>query len=125
MKTLTALLLSTLVLVQAQAHHAEAMFDHTHPLTVTGAVKNYLWANPHTLIYLETTAPSGKPEVIVFEGGPASIMKTHGWTRVTLKAGDKLTLTYYPRRDGKSGGMLLTATTTDGKIMSWRATATP
>ena len=107
------------------AHHAEAVFDHSQTLSVTGTVKEYLWANPHTNIYLEITDASGRSSIAVFECGPANAMLRAGWTRETLSVGEKLTLRYYPRRDLKAGGQLLFATRADGSVLRWQAVATP
>jgi hypothetical protein len=124
MKIWGALALTLLLVDHAVAHHAEAMFDHSRTLSVTGTVKEYLWANPHVLIYLEITDARGRSDVSVFEGGSAIVMKRNGWTRDSLSVGDKLAISYSPRRDGKPGGMLLTATLSDGKTLGWRPAAT-
>ena len=31
----------------AAAHHSIAMFDNQNPTTLTGTVKEFIWANPH------------------------------------------------------------------------------
>src|SRR5882757_6117750 len=91
----------------ALAHHAEATFDLSRVLSVTGTIKEYLLANPHTLIYLEVTDSSGKTDLAVFQGGSAMVMTRNGWSRSSLKVGDKIQIDYYPRRDKKPGGMLI------------------
>jgi hypothetical protein len=40
------------------------------------------------------------------------------WTRTTLKAGDKITVSYRPLRDGKNGGMFITGKMETGKILT-------
>jgi hypothetical protein len=92
---------------------------------VIGTVKEFLWANPHTLIYLEVPGISGKSDVLAFEGGSAGIMRRNGWSRRSVKVGDKLTIEFHPRRDKKPGGMLITATLTDGTKLGWQPATTP
>lgn len=37
----------------AIAHHSIAMFDRGHPIVLTGTVREYRFASPHTIILLE------------------------------------------------------------------------
>jgi Family of unknown function (DUF6152) len=105
---------------QAIAHHAEALYDRGRTLSVSGTVKAFLWANPHTLIYLEVSDSSGRSDVDVFEGGSVIVMRRSGWARDSLKVRDKVAITFHPRRDNKRGGMFLTASRTDGSVLGWR-----
>ena len=43
-------------------------FDRSKLATVPGIVKEFLWANPHALIYLEVTGAGGRIDVDLFEG---------------------------------------------------------
>jgi len=110
---------------QAVAHHAEAVYDRAQTLSVSGTVKIFLWANPHTLIYLEVTDSNGRTDVDVFEGGSVAVMQRSGWARDSLKVGDKLTIRYHPRRDTRHGGQLLTAARMDGTTLGWRPAMEP
>jgi Family of unknown function (DUF6152) len=118
---------SLLLLLTGQviAHHAEAEYDRTRTLSVSGTVKAFLWANPHTLILLEVTDSSGRTDVDVFEGGSVIVMRRTGWARDSLKVGDKVAITFHPRRDNKRGGMFLTASGTDGRVLGWRPATDP
>jgi len=40
-----------------------------------------------------------------------------GWKFNTLKAGDKVDVTFYPLRNGKPGGMLKTIKVADGRTL--------
>ncbi len=122
MKIWSALALTLLYTTQVTAHHAEAAFDPGNLASVSGMVKDFLWANPHSLIYLEVTAASGQIDVNVFEGGSVKAMRRSGWSARSLKPGDKVTLEYHPRRDHKPGGMLVAATRSDGKKLVWQPT---
>ena len=41
-----------------------------------------------------------------------------GWTRNTLKPGDKLTVTIHPMRSGEPGGMFMNAKRPDGEVLT-------
>lgn len=125
MNTSPALLLAALLSTPVMAHHAEALFDRSQTQSTTGTVAEFLWANPHTNIYLEVTGADGRSSVAVFEGGSAIAMRRAGWTRATLAVGDKVALSFYPRRDVKPGGQLISATLADGRVLLWRPPGTP
>ena len=47
--------------------------------------------NPHSIIFFEVTDKTGKTERWQAELGSANqLNRTEGWTRTTLKAGDKI-----------------------------------
>lgn len=122
MKTSYALALTVLCARQAVGHHAEGEFAHNRLTSAVGTVKEYLWVNPHALIYLQVTSASGRTEVTIFEGGSVKLMKRAGWTSNSLKPGDKVTVDYHPRRDKRPGGMFVTATLADGQKLTWQPT---
>jgi hypothetical protein len=125
MKTWTALVLTALLDSPVQAHHAGALFDHSQTLAANGNVREYLWANPHTNIYLEVADGAGRSDLLIFEGGPAIAMRRSGWAQDTLKVGDKINIRYYPRRDLKPGGQLVSATLADGRTLNLRLGSAP
>ncbi len=121
MKIWSALALMLLYASAATAHHAEAAFDHHKLMSVQGTVKEFLWANPHSVVYLEVTGPGSQTDVNVFECGSVQIMRRNGWTASSLMPGDKVTIDYNPRRDKTPGGMLVAVTLADGKKLSWQS----
>lgn len=120
MKIWKALVPMLLYTSYVTAHHAEAAFDQNKLASVPGTVKEFLWANPHALVYLEVIGPSGRIDVNVFEGGSVQAMRRKGWSDASLKSGDKVTIDYHPRRDKAPGGMLVAATLADGKKLTWQ-----
>ena len=122
---IAALALTLLFTIDAVAHHSEAAFDQDQIVSVSGTVKEYLWVNPHVRIYLEVSDARGRSDVTVFQGGPPVDMERRVWSRDSVKAGDKLTITYHPRRDKKPGGMLVTATLANGKVLGWQSATMP
>lgn len=107
------------------AHHAESLYDRSKAQSVDGTVTEYLWANPHTNIYLTVTQPDGRNNIAVFEGGSAMGMRRSGWTSTSLAVGDKISVSYYARRDLKSGGQLIAATLADGRTLHWQTAGAP
>jgi len=100
----------------ALAHHSFAMFDFQASKTVTGTVEQFDWTNPHTFIWLQVpTAAGGASERYGFEGMSPNFLGRRGWSKSTLKPGDKVTVTYHPLKDGSKGGTYQKVTLSDGK----------
>jgi len=101
----------------AFAHHSFAMFDITKQQTVTGTVSRIDWTNPHIWLWIDVPNDKGGSDTYGFEGMSPNFLARRGWTRTTLKAGDKITVNYRPMKDGKNGGMFMTAKA-NGKALS-------
>ena len=41
-----------------------------------------------------------------------------GWSKSTLKPGDKVSVTFRPMRDGSNGGMFMTAKRPTGEVLT-------
>jgi hypothetical protein len=103
----------------ALAHHSFAMFDFKASKTVTGTVEQFDWTNPHTFIWLQVpTAAGGGSERYGFEGMSPNFLGRRGWTKSTLKPGDKVTVTYHPLKDGSKGGTYQKVMLSDGKELN-------
>ena len=87
----------------ADAHHSFAMFDPSKARTLKGTVKEFRWVNPHVSLFVlaETT---GAPEVWAVELTSPGNLTRLGWSRKSLKAGDKVLVEINPLRDGQHGG---------------------
>jgi hypothetical protein len=98
----------------AQAHHSAARFDLTiRDHYVTGIVKEFKAANPHTKIVLEITDEKGTRDV-EFEGHSLNNYYRGGWREGLIKAGDKIKLQAAPTKDGSDGGYALGVIAADG-----------
>lgn len=96
-----------------QAHHSAAQFDFTiRDAMVTGKVKQFDVANPHTVIVLEISDEKGVRDV-EFEGHSRNNYFRSGWRPELVDVGDTITLTIAPARRGE-GGYALSVTTADG-----------
>ena len=101
----------------AWAHHSFAMFDMSKNLTLEGTVKDFQWTNPHVWIDLVVTDPaSGQPVVWAVECNSTAVLGRSGWKRDSIKAGDKISLTIHPLKQGTNGGTLLSASV-DGQTI--------
>jgi len=98
----------------ALAHHSFAMFDNAKKIDVKGTVKEIQWTNPHVWLEMVVTE-NGQQKTYDFEGGAVAVLKKFGWTKDTVKAGDTITLTAHPFKDGKPGGSIDFVTLTDGR----------
>jgi hypothetical protein len=109
----------------AQAHHSMAMFDSTKKVTLTGSVKEFQWTNPHAYIQLMVKDPKGATTEWSLEMGAPMYLYARGWRPSTLKAGQQIHVTINPLRSGKSGGVVLDASTADGKPLGKQLQGTP
>ena len=100
------------------AHHSFSVFNTSETKTVTGTVKEIEWTNPHIWLWVNVTNDKGGVDVYAFEGMSPNFLERRGWTRTTLKAGDKITVDYNPLRDGKNGGMFRTGRMENGKTLT-------
>ena len=99
----------------AMAHHATTMFDRDKVLTITGVIKEVQWTNPHVGIFVTGTLKDGDtPTIWVLEvSSPGNLTRAGGWTRNSVKAGDKVSVDFWPLRNGTKGGYLKKVTLTD------------
>ena len=91
---------------QAFAHHSfSAEFDATKPFKMTGVVTRLEWANPHTYFYLDVTDErTGKVTNWSMEMGNPNALLRAGWSRNTMKAGDKISVEGSLAKDGSPAG---------------------
>ena len=113
-----ALAVLVVAVVPAAAHHSFAAFDMTNQKTVTGAVKQVDWTNPHIWIWIDVANDKGGSDTYAFEGMSPNFLARRGWTRTTLHVGDTITVSYRPMKDGKKGGMFIGGTTAAGKLLT-------
>ena len=88
----------------ALAHHSFAMYDSARQITIEGVVKEVQWANPHVWIQIMVPNAAGSEEEWSVECTSVNFMTRRGFTRHTIKAGDKISVTLSPLKDGSHGG---------------------
>ena len=107
------------VTATAWAHHSGAGVDRTRTITITGIVKEFRWTNPHSWIDLEVTDAKGAT-VWSIEMNPPPYLVRSGWKASTLKQGDKVSVTLNPIRTGEPGGIFVSVTLGDGRVLDGR-----
>ena len=97
------------------AHHSTTMFDRDKTIALSGVVKELHWTNPHVAIYIENNVKQANADTgmwLVELTSPGNLVRS-GWSRNTIKPGDKVTADVHPLRDGSKGAALNKITLTD------------
>lgn len=85
------------------AHHNSApLYDDSKSVTVEGTVKEFRFINPHARVHVAVVDASGKSVEWMAEGANAGVLRRLGWTGNEMKAGDRVTITGSPARDGSA-----------------------
>jgi len=113
-RLLIAAALVAAMAVTAAAHHSFAPFNMETEKTISGTVKKFDWTNPHTWIWVDVANDKGGVDTWGIEGMSPNFLGRRGWTKNSLKPGDKVTIVIRPLRDGSPGGMFVRATLADG-----------
>jgi hypothetical protein len=96
------------------AHHGNSAYDEKNPITLKGTVTEFVWANPHSQIYLDVNDDKGNVIHWAIESQSPGVLTKNGWTRYSLKPGDQITITLIPAKNGASVGF---SGTTLGKVV--------
>jgi hypothetical protein len=113
-RLLIAATLATMAM-PTMAHHSTAMFDFTKTVTLEGTIKDFQWTNPHTWTVLTVAGKAAGDYGL--EGMSPNYLAREGWTKRSLKPGDKVKMEVYPLKDGRKGGFMVSVTLPDGKTM--------
>jgi hypothetical protein len=100
------------------AHHGLAAYDTTKVMTVKGTVTDFQFINPHVEIYLDVEGADGKVQKWVAEGVSVGNMARGGWTKNTLKAGDRITVVGNAAKNGSHAMTFSKVVTADGKTLA-------
>src|SRR5262245_34407770 len=76
------------------AHHGDAGRYEENVIVLTGTVVEVQLVDPHSIIVLDI--PNEKGQLVRWQaemGGRNALSKAFGWTKNTLKFGDKITIT--------------------------------
>ena len=99
------------------AHHSTTMYNMTNPVTVTGVVKRFDWANPHAHIYLEVKDEEGKMVEWDIEMMSLNHLKGYGWSRNTVQPGDVVSCTGGPAKSGLPAMLSSLVKLADGRVI--------
>ena len=114
---LAALLLAAAA-IPASAHHSAAPFDMAKQLPLEGTVEKWVWANPHSWLYIRVVKADGSQEVWGLEAGSTGMLARAGWNAADMKPGDKVTVSVAPERTGNHIGLLNKVQLADGRVLS-------
>jgi hypothetical protein len=96
------------------AHHSFAAYDAAQTRTLKGTVKTFQWSNPHATFTLLLEADGGgEPLEWNIETSSPAILMRFGWTRDSLKSGDRVSVLCNPLINGSHGGRLVTVVLVD------------
>lgn len=106
----------TVAAVPALAHHSfAAEYDAQKPVTLTGTVTKVEWMNPHARFYIDVKDDSGKVTNWELELGSPNGLMRRGWTRHSMKEGDKVTVNGSLAKDGSNLANARTVKLADGR----------
>ena len=84
----------------ALAHHGDAGRYNETVITLTGTVVAFRMVNPHSITLVDVDDDNGEIVTWQVEGFSANALVNRGWTRETLKPGDRITMTGRPLMSG-------------------------
>jgi hypothetical protein len=120
---------ATLVCVVATApvvaHHGTSVtYDTSRTITVSGTVTEWVFGFPHSQIYFDVLDASGTVTQWGSELAPTPSMLRNlniGWTKDSIKRGDKMTLTCNPHKDPAATACLARQIVVNGKLLPLNA----
>ena len=92
------------------------MYDQQKTITLHGVVTQVRWTSPHVNFSLLTDAARGQTGAawVLEVTSPGNLLRA-GWTRTSIKAGDRISVLVAPLRDGTHGGWCRGVTLASGK----------
>lgn len=122
---MAAALLLALAAGPGWAHHSAAPFDLTKSVSLQGTVEKWVWANPHSWLYIRVVKADGTQEVWGLEAGSTGMLARAGWNAADMKPGDKVTVRAAPERSGNHIGLLNQVQLASGRVLSAAAGLPP
>ena len=102
----------------ADAHHSFGKFEMAKLVTLSGTVKEWTWANPHTWLIIVVRKANGTTEQWSLVGSSPNMMSRWGWRAADIKPGDKVVVDIHPGHDTQSIGAIQTVFLTGGKVLA-------
>ena len=98
------------------AHHSFSVFDMQTQKTIEGEIVEFQWTNPHTWTWINVAGEDGSTTLWGLEGMSPNYLGRRGWTKDTLKPGDRIKVTLNPLKSGEPGGTFIRAELEDGSV---------
>jgi hypothetical protein len=103
--------------VPASAHHGADTFATGKQITLKGTVTEWIWANPHCFLRFDAKDDTGTVRNWVAETQNPVSMTARGLSRSMVKAGDQVTVTIEPAKNGEPVARLLSVVLPDGRTL--------
>jgi len=118
---LLALVLGLLLIsISLSAHHGQAGYNTTETVTVTGAVSEFQFVNPHSIVSLDVKDDKGETQAWQGELTSPNHLLRANWTATTLKPGDQVTMAGYRAKSG-ANSMWITKISVNGEELKMGA----
>ncbi len=95
------------------AHHSNAPYGDDI-VEFEATITRFAWANPHALIFFDTTDADGNVVNWVAETAAPQQLRLIGWAKASLMPGDEVTIRVYPARNGEPVSRLNRVRLADG-----------
>jgi hypothetical protein len=106
--------------ISLSAHHGAAGYDMEKQLVMKATVMDWLWANPHCFLRFDATDDKGEVAHWTVEVSNPVDMTRRGWSKHSLNAGDQVTVTLRPAKNGAPVGQLLKVVLPNGQtLIGW------
>jgi hypothetical protein len=109
-----------LISVALFAHHGQAGYNTTETVTVSGSMGEFQFVNPHSIVNLNVKDDKGETQAWQGELTSPNHLIRAGWTAVTLKSGDQVTMTGYRAKSG-ANSMWITKISVNGEELKMGA----
>jgi len=116
-----ALLVWCLCEISVSAHHSTLAYDGTQPTVISGVVAAFNWRYPHTSIVLDVSESGGPGGIVTrwtVESESLQLLSRLGWTKSSIRPGDRIRVTGARARDGAPAMRCRTIDLPDGKSLS-------
>jgi hypothetical protein len=101
------------------AHHSmRAEYEMSKVITIQGVVTKIEWVNPHARFYLDVMSATGDSVNWELELGSPNGLRGSGWTRDTVKLGDRITVDVSVAKNNAHLACARAITLADGRILT-------
>tara|TARA_B100000929_G_scaffold273531_1_gene245991 strand:- start:127 stop:531 length:405 start_codon:yes stop_codon:yes gene_type:complete len=100
------------------SHHSVfAEYDINGSITIKGVVTEVWFKSPHVRFFVEVMDSEGSKVIWNTHGHNPAMLRRAGWTRDTLRAGEKVVMSGDPTYDGSPKMFVRTITLSDGTVL--------
>jgi hypothetical protein len=102
-------LIGALAAASATAHHGgDVEWGDAVAGPITGTATKFAFQFPHVFFEMEVAADGGTAPWAITTRWTPTILREHGWSRESIKPGDKVTVTYLPHLEKPRIGQMVT-----------------